>query len=47
VTAIPPSAFYSPEHTDLASSFARFCFCKRDEVLEAAATRLQRLRSLA
>ena len=41
VTAIPPSAFYSPEHSHLATNVARFCFCKTDAILEAAATRLR------
>ncbi len=41
VTAIPPSAFYSPEHGHLAANVARFCFCKTDAILEAAATRLR------
>ena len=41
VTAIPPSAFYSPEHSHLATNIARFCFCKTDAILEAAATRLR------
>jgi aspartate/methionine/tyrosine aminotransferase len=42
VAAIPTSAFY----TDPASAppFARFCFAKRRETLEAAGERLQRLR---
>ena len=38
VAAVPVSAFYSgggPDH------FARFCFCKRPEVLDAACERLQ------
>ncbi len=41
VTAIPPSAFYSAEHSHLAANIARFCFCKTDAILEAAATRLR------
>jgi aspartate/methionine/tyrosine aminotransferase len=42
VAAIPTSAFY----TDPASAppFARFCFAKKRETLEAAGQRLQRLR---
>ena len=41
VTAIPPSAFYNAEHGHLAANVARFCFCKTDAILEAAATRLR------
>ena len=36
VTAIPPSAFYSPENVPLAKNLLRFAFCKGDEtILEA------------
>ena len=41
VAAIPPSAFYSPGHKVLAKDVARFCFCKTDAVLDAAAQRLR------
>lgn len=40
VAAIPPSAFYSPPHKHLARHLARFCFCKTNETLDAAAQRL-------
>ncbi len=43
VAAIPPGAFYSEAHRPLASHLARFCFCKTDATLTAAAERLQRL----
>jgi N-succinyldiaminopimelate aminotransferase len=43
VAAIPPSAFYCDEHRHLAAQLARFCFCKEDATLQAAATRLTRL----
>lgn len=43
VAAIPPSHFYSPQHQHLTHNLIRFCFCKTDEMLEAAAERLQRL----
>jgi aspartate/methionine/tyrosine aminotransferase len=44
VAAIPPSAFYlDPRKAPL---LARFCFAKRDETIEAAATRLRLLRPL-
>lgn len=43
VCAIPPSEFYMKEHRAMASHFARFAFCKTDEVLEQAAHRLRNL----
>jgi len=43
VAAIPPSAFYADPAT--APLLARFCFAKRPETIQAAAERLQRLRS--
>ena len=43
VAAIPPSHFYSPAHQHLTDNLIRLCFCKTDEMLEAAAERLQRL----
>lgn len=39
VAAVPVSAFYQDADVD---HFARFCFCKRDQVLDAAADRLAR-----
>ena len=39
VAAIPVSAFY---HGSGPSGFVRFCFCKRDEVLDEAVARLRR-----
>ncbi len=39
VTAVPVSAFYG---ADGPPHFARFCFCKRPEVLDQASARLQR-----
>jgi len=39
VTAIPVSAFYE---TDAPSQYARFAFCKREEVLDEAVARLKR-----
>jgi aspartate/methionine/tyrosine aminotransferase len=42
VAAIPPSAFYSAPHQHLVGNLARFCFCKTDETLDAAAERLQK-----
>ncbi|KAL6070715.1 arylformamidase, variant 2 [Balamuthia mandrillaris] len=43
VAAIPPSSFYSKAHRHIVKDFARFAFCKKDEVLELAAQRLQNL----
>jgi aspartate/methionine/tyrosine aminotransferase len=40
VAAIPPSAFYCDAHRHLARHHARFCFCKREQTLRAAAERL-------
>ena len=44
VAAIPPSAFYLPEHAAHGRGFARFAFCKREATLDEAARRLLRLR---
>ena len=41
VGAIPPSAFYSEAHKDLARTLVRFCFCKTDETLSQAAEKLK------
>jgi aspartate/methionine/tyrosine aminotransferase len=41
VACVPGSSFYS--RPELGARQVRFCFCKRDETLEAAATRLQKL----
>jgi kynurenine---oxoglutarate transaminase / cysteine-S-conjugate beta-lyase / glutamine---phenylpyruvate transaminase len=40
VACIPPSAFYSEEHKPLASNLLRFAFCKTNEALVEAGTRL-------
>jgi aminotransferase len=42
VAVVPGSSFYS--RPELGASQVRFCFCKKDETLEAAAERLQKLR---
>jgi aspartate/methionine/tyrosine aminotransferase len=39
VTAIPVSAFY--DAPDVPTHYARFAFCKRDEVLDEAVARLR------
>jgi len=44
VAAIPTSVFYSDAKG--APPFARFCFAKRDETIDAAAARLKKLRAL-
>ncbi|MDT7781248.1 MAG: hypothetical protein QOC99_3760 [Acidobacteriota bacterium] len=41
VACVPGSSFYS--RPELGARQVRFCFCKRDETLEAAADRLQKL----
>ncbi|MDX2159731.1 MAG: aminotransferase class I/II-fold pyridoxal phosphate-dependent enzyme [bacterium] len=43
VACIPPTAFYSQEHAYMASTQARFAFCKSDDTLRQAAERLARL----
>ena len=42
VAVVPGSSFY--EHREMGSQMVRFCFCKMDETLEAAAERLVKLR---
>lgn len=44
VAAIPPSSFYAEETKHLAGNYARFAFCKPDEVLQEAAKRLLKCR---
>jgi aspartate/methionine/tyrosine aminotransferase len=44
VVSIPPSPFYSEPHQLLADQIVRFTFCKTDEMLEEAASRLQRVK---
>ncbi|GKZ00652.1 kynurenine--oxoglutarate transaminase 3 [Mayamaea pseudoterrestris] len=41
VTAIPPSAFYSPPEVKLAGNFLRFAFCKGDDTIAEAHRRLE------
>ena len=41
VTGVPGSSFYS---NDLGNQMIRFCFCKKDETLQAAAENLQKLK---
>ncbi len=43
VAVVPGSSFY--HDSKLGSQQVRFCFCKKDETLEAAAERLQKLKS--
>jgi aspartate/methionine/tyrosine aminotransferase len=42
VAVVPGSSFY--RRPELGAQQVRFCYCKRDETLEAAALRLQKLR---
>ena len=44
VAVVPGSSFY--HHASLGSQQVRFCFCKKDETLEAAAQKLQKLKSI-
>ena len=41
VAAVPISAFYHPSQDDIPRYFARFCFCKKHDVLEEASRRLR------
>ncbi len=41
VAVVPGSSFY--RHPEMGSQMVRFCFCKKDETLEAAIERLQKL----
>ena len=41
VTAIPPSAFYSPHTLHLASNLLRFAFCKNEETIREAQRRFE------
>jgi aminotransferase len=43
VAVVPGSSFY--QNKSLGSQKIRFCFCKKDETLEAAAERLQKLKA--
>lgn len=43
VACVPGSSFYS--RAELGAQQVRFCFCKKDETLDAAAEQLQKLRS--
>ena len=43
VVAIPPSAFYSDAHKQLAKKLVRFAFCKSDEAILEAGRRLRAL----
>lgn len=40
VACIPPTFFYSTEHAHMASTMARFAFCKSDDLLRQAGERL-------
>jgi aminotransferase len=42
VAVVPGSSFYS--HPELGEQQVRFCYCKRDETLQAASERLQKLK---
>ena len=40
VAAVPLSAFYHPTSKRISRNYARFCFCKKEQILEEACTRL-------
>src|SRR5262249_16921152 len=42
VAVVPGSSFYA--HPDKGSKQVRFCYCKRDETLQSAAERLQKMK---
>jgi N-succinyldiaminopimelate aminotransferase len=44
VACIPPETFYCAEHMHIGSNYIRFSFCKSDEMLLEAKTRLAKLR---
>jgi N-succinyldiaminopimelate aminotransferase len=44
VACIPPTFFYSTQHAHMASTQARFSFCKSDDMLREAGVRLAALR---
>ena len=44
MVAVPTVVFYTRGHADLGRSLVRFAFCKRDEVLDDAVARLERMR---
>jgi len=46
LAVIPVSVFYSDEMQSKYDNFVRFCFIKNDEVLEAAAEKMKKLRSI-
>jgi N-succinyldiaminopimelate aminotransferase len=44
VACIPPAAFYSAPNKHLARPYARFSYCKNDDILQVAGQRLAKLR---
>jgi N-succinyldiaminopimelate aminotransferase len=45
VVCIPPESFYSEQHASIGQGYARFAFCKSDEMLEQVQQRMATLRS--
>src|SRR5581483_9815163 len=43
VACIPPESFYSQQHASIGHGYARFAFCKSDEMLEQVKERLAKL----
>jgi aspartate/methionine/tyrosine aminotransferase len=42
VAAVPISAFYHPSQTGAPRNYARFCFCKKPEIIDEAVSRLSK-----
>eukprot|EP00743_Colponemidia_sp_Colp-15_P002954 GILK01003195.1.p1 GENE.GILK01003195.1~~GILK01003195.1.p1 ORF type:complete len:438 (+),score=63.17 GILK01003195.1:40-1314(+) len=47
VAAIPPTSFYCDQNKEVGANYARFAFCKSDNLLDEAAIRLSKLKSLS
>ena len=43
VACIPPSSFYLPEHAHIGEKYIRLCFCKDDDIINNAITKLKDL----
>ena len=43
VACIPPETFYSQQHASIGYGYARFAFCKSDEMLVEVQQRLRKL----
>ena len=43
VACIPPSSFYLQNHAHIGEKYIRFCFCKDDDIINKAITKLKEL----